>query len=103
MTTERDKALPLFNWQPECRFIPFPMVKRIGRVRETASKLLDKPTEKSAAHYRRQVNEAITEQLAKIGLDQTAIDEQIAAFWRAVDAEAARQAYGWHHTPGGAA
>lgn len=103
MTAGHDKGTRLSTCQPECKFVPFPLVKRIGRIRETASKLLDKTTEKSAAHYRRQVNDAIAGQLAKIGLDQTAIDEQIAAFWRAVYAEAARQAYGWNHTPGGAA
>ncbi len=62
-------TLPLFKWkQPDCRLIPFPMVNRIGRIRDTAAKMIDKPTEKSAEHYRRQVDEAMTTQFSKIGL-----------------------------------
>ncbi len=91
MSNDADK-LPLFTWkQPECRLIPFPMVNRIGRIRDTAAKMLDKPTEKSAEHYRRQVDEAMTGQLSKIGLLGEAIADERAAFWKAVDAEMVRQ------------
>jgi hypothetical protein len=83
--------LPVFAWrQPECRLIPFPMVNRVGRIRDTAAKMLDKPTEKSAEHYRRQVDEAVTGQLSKIGLPGEAIETERAAFWKAVDVEMAR-------------
>lgn len=103
MSNDADN-LPLFAWkQPECRLIPFPMVNRIGRIRDTAAKMLDKPTEKSAGHYRRQVDEAMTGQLAKIGLLGEAIEVERAAFWKAVDAEMTRQAYGWRQEPDGAA
>ena len=91
MSNDADN-LPLFAWkQPECRLIPFPMVNRIGRIRDTAAKMLDKPTEKSAQHYRRQVDEAMTGQLSKIGLLGEAIEAERAAFWRAVDAEMMQQ------------
>jgi hypothetical protein len=40
------------------------MVNRTGRIRDTATKMLDKPTDKSAEHYRRQVDEAMTGQLS---------------------------------------
>lgn len=103
MSNDADK-LPLFTWkQAECRLIPFPMVNRIGRIRDTAAKMLDKPTEKSAEHYRRQVDEAMTGQLSKIGLLGEAIETERAAFWRAVDAEMTRQSYGWRHEPDGVA
>lgn len=96
--------LPLFAWkQPECRLIPFPMVNRIGRIRDTAAKMLDKPTEKSAEHYRRQVDEAMTGQLSKIGLLGEQIQTEREAFWNAVEAEMTRQAYGWRYEPDGAA
>lgn len=68
------------------------MVKRIGRIRDTAAKMLDKPTEKSAEHYRRQVDEAMTGQLSKIGLLGEAIEAERTAFWNAVDLEMTRQA-----------
>lgn len=97
-------TLPLFKWkQPDCRLIPFPMVNRIGRIRDTAAKMIDKPTEKSAEHYRRQVDEAMTTQFSKIGLSGEKIEVERASFWKAVDVEMARQAYGWRHEPDGAA
>lgn len=90
MSNDADK-LPLFEWrQPECRLIPFPMVNRVGRIRDTAAKMLDKPTEKSAEHYRRQVDEAMTGQLSKIGLPGEAIEAERVAFWKAVDVEMVR-------------
>lgn len=101
--TDHLAELPLFAWKPECKLIPFPMINRIGRIRETAAKLLDKPTDKSAEHYRRQVDKAIRIQLEKIALPEAAIRDQIGGFWHAVGLEAARQHYGWHNTPGGAA
>lgn len=101
MSKETNK-LPLFSWQPECTLIPFPMVNRIGRIRDTALKMLDKPTEKSAAHYRRQVDEAMTGQLSKIGLTGQSIEMERVAFWKAVDVEMKRQGYGWHYEPDGA-
>ncbi len=103
MSNDADK-LTLFTWkQPECRLIPFPMVNRIGRIRDTAAKMLDKPTEKSAEHYRRQVDEAMAGQLSKIGQLGEAIEAERVAFWKAVDAEMTRQSYGWRHEPDGAA
>ncbi|MNE49358.1 hypothetical protein D3C80_1438710 [compost metagenome] len=54
--------------------------------------MLDKPTEKSAEHYRRQVDEAMTGQLSKIGLLGEAIEVERTAFWNAVDLEMTRQA-----------
>jgi vacuolar-type H+-ATPase subunit H len=86
--------LPLFTRkQPECRLIPFPMVNRMGRIRDTASKMLDKPTEKSAEHYRRLVDEAVTAQLEKIGLSEKEIQTEREAFWKAVDLEISRLSY----------
>ncbi|TBZ00227.1 DUF6074 family protein [Rhizobium leguminosarum] len=83
--------LPLISWQsPECRIIPFPMVKRVRKIRETAMKWLEKPTERSADHYERQVTEAMETGLKKLGLPDSEVDEQIAAFWSAVDREARR-------------
>ena len=99
MTTDT-RSLPLFAWKPECKFIPFPMASRIGRIRDTAAKMLDKPTEKSAEHYRRQVNEAISAHLGKIGLDHEGMEAERAEFWRAVEGEMRRQSYGWLQTHG---
>lgn len=85
--------LPLFAWQPPCKFIPFPMVNRIGRIRDVATKLLDKPTQRSADHYQRQVTEALDTQLQRIGLREMERDEHIGAFWQAVQDEMNRIVY----------
>lgn len=95
--------LPLFAWQPPRKLIVFPMVKRIGRIRDVAGKMLDKPTERAADHYERQVTQSLQVQFEKIGLDDSEIDEQIGAFWVAVGHEMQRQLNGWSTGPGGAA
>lgn len=83
--------LPLFSWQPpECQILPFPSNKRIGKIRDTAMKWLDKPTERSAEHYQRQVTEAMEGTFQRLGLSEAEIDEQIGSFWLAVDREARR-------------
>lgn len=91
MSTGKHTTIPHLSWPaPECRIIAFPMVKRVRKIRETAVKWLEKPTERSADHYERQVTEAMEMGLKKLGLPDSEVGEQIAAFWSAVDREARR-------------
>lgn len=39
----------LFDWTPPCRMIVFPMSRRVGRIRDVAMKMLDKPTDRAAS------------------------------------------------------
>jgi len=101
----RDNAdLPLFRWKPDSpKIIVFPMVKRVGRVREVASKMLDKPTDRAAAFYRDQVTDALLRSLSKAGVPGAIQDEELGAFWSAVDAEMIRQTYQGQRPGGNAA
>jgi hypothetical protein len=100
----RDHDLPLFAWNPPCRIILFPMPARVGRVRDVARKLASKPTERAADYYFSQVSEALVAQLSKIGIPELEQDEQIGAFWSAVNQEVARLSYrGTGNDPRGAA
>lgn len=94
--------LPLFNWQPPCKLIPFPLVNRVGRIRDVASKLVDKTTDRHADYYRCQVSEGLVHQLEKLGLSRSSIDRELDRFWHEVEREVARQSYRGHR-PGGAA
>lgn len=100
----RDAAdLPLFQWKPDiARVIVFPMVKRVGRIRDVAAKMLDKPTDRAAAFYRDQVTDALLRSLSKAGVTEAVQDEELGAFWSAVDAEMIRQTYQGQR-PGGEA
>lgn len=73
-----------------CIMIPFPMVNRIGKIRDVAAKLLDKPTGKSAEYYRAQVNAGLSSQFEKIGLSPVEAEAEIAAFWDEVEREVRR-------------
>jgi hypothetical protein len=91
MSTGKHTTIPRLSWPaPECRIIAFPMVKRVRKIRETAVKWLEKPTERSADHYQRQVTEAMEAGFKKLGLRDVKIEEEIGAFWSAVDREARR-------------
>lgn len=100
--------LPLFTWKPSaCRLIAFPMVNRVGKIRDVARKMLDKSTDRHAEYYQKQVTEALIGQLEKIGLSEIEQDEQIGAFWCKVEQEMIRQSYQrpgtGSHDPRGAA
>ena len=83
----------LFDWQPASRVIVFPMVNRVGRIRSTAEKMLAKPTDRAAASYRDQVNDAMIRQMTRAGIDEAKQNEQIDAFWSAVQTEIIRLVY----------
>lgn len=91
---------PLLAWQPPRQVIPFPLASRTGRIRDVAMKMMDKPTDRSAAHYRNQVTEALILQMEKIGLPENEQDEQLGEFWERVQAEMIRLTYSGHRTGG---
>jgi hypothetical protein len=71
----------------------FPMANRVGRIRSTAEKMLAKPTDRAAASYRDQVTDAMIRQMDRAGIDEATQDEQLGAFWSAVQAEITRLVY----------
>lgn len=94
--------LPLFTWQPPRQILVFPMTKRVGRIRDVAAKMLDKTTERAATSYRDQVTSGLVKQLDRLGIPEDEQDEQVGAFWSAVEGEMTRLCY-TGHGHGGAA
>jgi hypothetical protein len=90
----REHDLPLFAWQPPCKVILFPLLSRVGRIRDVASKMLDKATDRHADYYRNQVTQALLRQLDRVGVLEHEQDEHLGAFWHAVQDEMIRQCYG---------
>lgn len=101
----RDELQPsLLDWTPpEAAVIPFPMAKRTGKVRDVARKLLSKTTDRAVDHYRRQVTEGIEANLTSRHVPTEMHQQQIDAFWLAVECEINRQIYGRNPGNGGAA
>ncbi|NKM57178.1 hypothetical protein GFL21_22060 [Rhizobium anhuiense] len=87
----RDSNLPLFARQPPCKVLTFPLVNRIGKIRDVASKSLAKITDHHADVYRKQVTEALLRQFDRLGIPEDEQDEQLGAFWHAVQNEMMRQ------------
>ncbi|MCV3738360.1 DUF6074 family protein [Rhizobium sp. TRM96647] len=85
--------LPLFSWEPPRKLLAFPMVNRVGKIRDVAVKMLDKSTERHAEHYRNQVTEALIKHLDRIGLSENEVDEQLGAFWQKVQDEMTRRTH----------
>jgi hypothetical protein len=88
--------------EASCQVIVFPMIKRIGRIRDVAAKMLDKRTDRAAAFYRDQVTDCMLRSLARAGIPEHDQDEQLGAFWSAVQAEMIRLTYRGQR-PGGSA
>lgn len=93
--------LPLFRWSPPpCRVLPYPLTRRVGKIRDVALKLSEKATEKHAAYYQSQVDDALRKQMIRIGLDDAAQDRALAAFWSCVRNEINRLAYHYRDDQG---
>lgn len=92
--------LPLFAWRPPRKVILFPLSSRAGKVRDVARKLSRQKTDKAATHYRKQVTDALIANLDRTGTPEAEQDEQLGAFWSAVEAEMARQFFA-HANDGG--
>lgn len=85
-----------------CAVIVFPLVRRIGKIRDVARKMLDKSTDRHAESYRDQVTTGLQGHLTRVGIPEQEQDEHLGAFWSAVDAEMTRLIYRGSR-PGGSA
>jgi energy-coupling factor transporter ATP-binding protein EcfA2 len=88
------QQLDLLSWVPPRKVIAFPLVHRVGRIRDVAEKLGSKQTQRHADYYCKQVSEGLAVHLAKIGVPAAEIDRQIDQFWEQVELEILRQTYG---------
>ncbi|WP_042778951.1 DUF6074 family protein [Sinorhizobium fredii] len=99
--------LPLFSWQPPRQVIAFPLVNRMGKIRDVARKLLEKTTERHAGYYTKQVSDGLTAHLDRLGLSPEERNRQIDDFWTRVEQEVIRLSYqrpgAGSHDPRGAA
>jgi hypothetical protein len=97
------RQLDLLEWTPPRKVIPYPQHRRVGRIRDVAIKMLDKPTERAAAFYREQVTDSLFKGLDRAGIDDDEQVLQLMAFWDAVRAEMDRITHQGHGTGGSAA
>lgn len=81
--------LPLMQWQQPCKVLMFPLHKRIGKVRRTASLLLSKHGE-DAELYWKQVAAANRKHFERIGLSDEQSRIEFEAFSQAVHSEMTR-------------
>lgn len=85
--------LPLFTWEPPRKLLAFPMINRVGKIRDVAMKMLDKSTDRHAEHYRNQVTEALVKHLERIGLSEVEVNTELDAFWQKVQEEMIRRTH----------
>ncbi|APO74585.1 hypothetical protein AM571_CH01764 [Rhizobium etli 8C-3] len=101
------KDLPLFAWQPPIKIIAFPLINRVGKIRDVARKLHDKATDRHAEYYLKQVTDGLVAHLDRLGLSPEERERQIDAFWAKVEQEVIRLSYqrpdAGSHDPRGAA
>ncbi len=73
-----------------CQVIPFPLTRRVAKVRDVAARIMEKTTDRQAEAYRNQVADALFRHLDKIGAPEDEQDEQVGAFFTAVELELSR-------------
>lgn len=86
----QDSSITGHLLKDQCELTPFPLSKRIGKIRDVAAKLLGRKSARHAEYYRQQVTEAFVGQLRRIGLPQHLQDKEIRAFWSGVEQEMKR-------------
>lgn len=90
MTSE----LPLLSWRPPCQVVPFPLERRIGKIRRTAE-VLGERHGKGADHYWKQVVSGIASQMQRAGVPADVIAFEIRQFSEAVQLELVRASTAW--------
>lgn len=93
--------LPLLAWKQPVRLLLFPLTRRVGKIRHTASKLAQKHGE-DANLYWRQVVASNRKHLERVGLSDGQIEIELRAFHDAVQREMVQLAFRGR-TGGGAA
>ncbi len=101
------KDLPLFAWQPPVKVIAFPLVNRVGKIRDVARKLHEKTTDRHAGYYLKQVTDGLAAHLDRLGISPDERERQIDAFLTKVEQEVIRLSFqrsgAGSHDPRGAA
>lgn len=77
------KQLDLVELHRPVEIIPFPLTRRIGRIREVAGKLADK-TDRQTEHYLKQVTGGLFYQLERLGIPAETQDRMVEDFMTAV-------------------
>ena len=92
--------LPLFHWRPSRKVLFFPLQKRAGKIRHTASRLLHKQGD-DAVLYWKQVLAGLRKHFKHIGLSEDEAHAETLAFEDAVRREMNRLAFGRTYSGGG--
>lgn len=77
------------NFQP-VMVLPFPLVARVGKIRDVATKMVATKSPRHAESYRAQVTEALRVNLTSKRVPTELQASELRQFWRAVDLEVAR-------------
>lgn len=89
----------LTDGELESQLIPFPMINRIGKIREVAAKIRCQKTRGHADYYRKQVTRALDRHLGKIHLSPAERDAQVRVFWQQVERELLQQSQAFPPDP----
>ena len=92
--------LPLFHWRPSRKVLFFPLQKRAGKIRHTASRLFDKHGD-DAVLYWKQVLAGLRKHFQHIGLSEDEAHAETVAFEDAVRREMNRLALAQSQSGGG--
>ncbi|MFK4062926.1 DUF6074 family protein [Brucella anthropi] len=84
-----DRHLPLFQWQPDCKILFFPLHRRVGKIRHTAAMLIDRHGEEADVYWK-QVATANRKHFERVGLSEEQSRIEFEAFSQAVHAEMIR-------------
>jgi hypothetical protein len=86
----KEKSMSEVEFATQCQVIPFPLTKRVAKIRDVAVKLMEKTTDRHAEIYRNKIADSLFKDLARLGMAEDDQDEQVGAFFTAVELELSR-------------
>lgn len=103
---KRNTSLPLLEWEPPRKLLPFPLIRRVGKIRRCAE-VLEGKSGTDADGYLRQQLRMLSQQLGRSGCTMEEIDRQLSEFADAIQWELIRRSYegesNGRHNPGDSA
>lgn len=99
---DRHSDLPLFRWTPPpMEVIPFPTARRVGKIRQAALGIINAPTPRAEAGLWLRMTNSMASQMRKAGIAEARVENEMAAFFDAVQRELDRRMAGASRRGGG--
>lgn len=92
-------GLPLFDWQPPRKIIPFPAQFRVGHAKRVALQLKTARSDREAGHFLTRALASFIKQMSQAQISESDLERERVVFLRAIECECYRVGSPWSPDP----